>query len=110
MLMVMAVEIDTKESGLVEQDVKDSLPDFARDLLINGAEAEDISLALKGSNMDLKQMVKKERGKMKNNRWKPYRKLKRYSAFFFMTGKRIFKGKGQAEQTKDKTEIHLHTV
>mgnify|MGYP007106002369 CR=1 FL=1 len=48
MLMVMAVEIDTEESGLGEQDVKDNLPDFARDLLINGAETEDISLALKG--------------------------------------------------------------
>ena len=32
----MAVEIDVEESGLDEQVVKDNLPDFARDLLVNG--------------------------------------------------------------------------
>lgn len=48
MLIVMAVEIDTEESVLDEENVKDNLPDFARYLLINGAEAEDISLILKG--------------------------------------------------------------
>lgn len=48
MLIVIAVEIDTEESVPDEENVKDNLPDFARYLLINGAEAEDISLALKG--------------------------------------------------------------
>lgn len=55
----MAVEIDVEESGLDEQVVKDNLPDFARDLLVNGGRNRRHKPYFKGGNMDLKQMIKK---------------------------------------------------
>ena len=47
MKLIMEVDIDLEESGLNEDEVKDNIVDFTKDLLINGAENEEIVLTLK---------------------------------------------------------------
>jgi len=46
MRMIIKIDIDCEESGLNEDDVKDDIVDFARDLLINGADYKEIGLTL----------------------------------------------------------------
>lgn len=47
MRLVITVDIDVVESGLDEDQVKDNIVDFTRDLLINGAEEQEIGLSLR---------------------------------------------------------------
>lgn len=47
MILAITVDIDTKESGLNEDELKDNIIDFTRDLLIIGAEEQKIALTLK---------------------------------------------------------------
>jgi len=44
--MIIEMDIDCEESGLNEDDVKDDIVNFARDLLINGADYKEIGLTL----------------------------------------------------------------
>lgn len=47
MEIVITVDIDTKESGLDEEFIKDNIIDFTKDLLLNGAAEQEIGLTLK---------------------------------------------------------------
>lgn len=47
MKLVITVDIDVAESGLDEEQVKDNIVDFTRDLLINGAAEQEIGLSLR---------------------------------------------------------------
>lgn len=47
MKLVITVDIDVAESGLDEDQVKDNIVNFTRDLLINGAADQEIGLSLK---------------------------------------------------------------
>lgn len=47
MRLVITADIDLEESGLNEDEVKDNIVEFARDLLIIGAYDQRISLELK---------------------------------------------------------------
>ncbi len=46
MKLIIEVDICLEESGLNENEVKDNIVDFTKDLLINGAENEEITLTL----------------------------------------------------------------
>lgn len=47
MRLVITVDIFPEESGLNPDDIKDDIISFVRDLLINGAEEQDVALSLK---------------------------------------------------------------
>lgn len=47
MRLAIIVDIDIDESGLNEDEVKDNIIPFTRDLLINGALEQEIGLSLK---------------------------------------------------------------
>lgn len=47
MTLIIAVDIDTVESGLNENEIKDNLKGFTKDLLTWGAEDQEIGLTLK---------------------------------------------------------------
>jgi len=47
MKLMIEVDIDLKESGLIQEEVKDNIVDFTKDLLINGADCQEIGLTLK---------------------------------------------------------------
>jgi len=47
MKLTVEMDIDLEESGLLEDEVKDQLVDFTRDLLTIGAEELGISITLK---------------------------------------------------------------
>lgn len=47
MKFIIEVDICLEESGLDGDEVKDNIIDFTKDLLINGAENEEIALTLK---------------------------------------------------------------
>lgn len=46
MRLMITVDIDLEESGLSERKVKDNVTEFARDLLIIGADERGIALTL----------------------------------------------------------------
>lgn len=46
MRLMITVDIDLKESGLSEHEVKDNVIEFARDLLTIGADEQNIDLTL----------------------------------------------------------------
>lgn len=46
MRLIITVDIDIDESGLNEDEVKDNLVEFTKDLLIIGAEEQEIGLTL----------------------------------------------------------------
>ncbi|MDD3414249.1 MAG: hypothetical protein PHY47_09635 [Lachnospiraceae bacterium] len=46
MKLIIEVDIDIHESGLVEDEVKDDIVNFTRDLLIIGAANQEIGLTL----------------------------------------------------------------
>lgn len=46
MVMSIKVDVNIEESGLVEDEVKDNIVDFAQNLIINGASSEEIGLRL----------------------------------------------------------------
>ncbi|MCI9101657.1 MAG: hypothetical protein HFH59_06790 [Lachnospiraceae bacterium] len=50
MRLVITVDIDMEESGLNEDDVKDNIVEFTRDLLVIGAYDQRIGLELKEVN------------------------------------------------------------
>ena len=50
MRLVITVDIDMEESGLNEDDVKDNIVEFTRDLLVIGAYDQRIGLGLKEVN------------------------------------------------------------
>lgn len=47
MQLTITVDIDTKESGLSEDELKDNIIGFTKDLLIIGAFEQNIALTLK---------------------------------------------------------------
>ncbi|WP_166432455.1 hypothetical protein [Lacrimispora amygdalina] len=47
MRLVITVDIDVAESGLDEEQMKDNIVSFTRDLLINGAADQGIGLILR---------------------------------------------------------------
>lgn len=47
MRLVIAVDIDTEESGLDAEEIKKNITQFTRDLLITGAEEQGIGLTLR---------------------------------------------------------------
>lgn len=47
MRLTIVVDLDIEESGLIEDEVKDNIIQFARDLLIIGADEQRIGLTLK---------------------------------------------------------------
>lgn len=47
MKLVIEVDIDVEESGLIVDEVKDDIVNFTKDLLIIGAEEQGIGLTLK---------------------------------------------------------------
>ena len=52
MKVIMEIDIDLEESGLDEDEVKDNILDFTRDLLTYGAEEQELSLTLKEVSYD----------------------------------------------------------
>lgn len=45
MILTVKIDVDIKESGYEsEKDLKDNIVDFTRNLLINGAESEEVGL------------------------------------------------------------------
>lgn len=54
MVLDIKVEIDTDESGLDEEEIKDNIIDFTRELLVNGATEERIAMTLKEVNYTYK--------------------------------------------------------
>lgn len=47
MLLNIIVDVGIKESGLKEEEVKNNITSFARDLLIIGASEQEIALTLR---------------------------------------------------------------
>ncbi|MDE7423770.1 MAG: hypothetical protein K2N51_08775 [Lachnospiraceae bacterium] len=47
MELTITVDVDLKQSGLSGDELKDNIIDFTKDLLINGAEEQEIALTLK---------------------------------------------------------------
>ena len=47
MILMITVDVDTEESGLNKDELKDNIIDFTRDLLIIGAAEQEIGLTLK---------------------------------------------------------------
>lgn len=47
MILTITVDVDTEGTGLNEDELKDNIIDFTRDLLIIGAEEQEIGLTLK---------------------------------------------------------------
>lgn len=46
MILNLCVDVDIEESGLDEDEIKDNLVEFARDLLICGAAEQDVACTL----------------------------------------------------------------
>ena len=46
MKLSVELDIDIQESGYTEDDLKDNIVDFVHDLIINGAENEEVALTL----------------------------------------------------------------
>ena len=46
MRLNVCIEIDTEESGLNEDELKDNIVDFTRDLLMCGAAEQDVACTL----------------------------------------------------------------
>lgn len=47
MILTIKIDVGVKESGYEsEDDLKDNIVDFTKDLLINGAENEEVELTL----------------------------------------------------------------
>lgn len=47
MILMITVDVDTEESGLNKDELKGNIINFTRDLLIIGAEKQEIGLTLK---------------------------------------------------------------
>lgn len=47
MRLIINIDIDIDESGLNEDEIKDNIVEFTKDLLIIGAEEQKIGLTLK---------------------------------------------------------------
>ncbi|MGN0593988.1 MAG: hypothetical protein ACI4I6_02410 [Hominimerdicola sp.] len=46
MKISIVLDIDVQESGYTEDDLKDNIVDFTRDLIINGADNEEVAFTL----------------------------------------------------------------
>lgn len=47
MKLTIVVDVDIEESGLDEDNIKDNIIDFAKDLIIVGAAEQEIGITLK---------------------------------------------------------------
>lgn len=48
MILTITIDVGARESGYEsEKELKDNIVDFTRNLLINGAESEEVELTLK---------------------------------------------------------------
>lgn len=61
MRLVLTVDIDLEESGLDPDEIKGDVVCFARDLLIIGAEEQEIGLALRNAEITGMEETEKNR-------------------------------------------------